>query len=409
MTRHAMTRHATIRRATTRRATIRPVTGRPGVTLVELMVALGLFSILLATTLNFYRHQGVAFTDGNSRMTVMQNLRYGVNALEQNLRTAGVGVPAKQPVLVYAGKDVIAFNADYGTNLANDFFAVYYDPRLPNGAVSALDPSRKFTLPRTTFTYPDSAYFLGSGNSPAETIIFYFEPDTTTARTDDYVLYRQVNDQKPETVARRLLKTSRDFFTYYVLDDTRSGSPVVEVPSSYLPGWHAVPIHGSPADTGQAAGVDSVRAVRVTFAATNGRPGSHESVREISRLIRLPNAGLATQPNCGNKPILGTSLLAVGRGPTQTVPGRIELTWAPATDEVSGEMDVLRYVIWRRTGDTGPWGDPLTSVSPGATSYLYRDFSAAEGVAYTYALAAQDCTPQFSAMATAGPVMWAPE
>ncbi|MDX1676063.1 MAG: prepilin-type N-terminal cleavage/methylation domain-containing protein, partial [Longimicrobiales bacterium] len=148
----------------------RPASARPGVTLVELVVALGIFSVLLATTLSFYRQQGEAFTEGNERMTVMQNLRYGENAVEQNVRTAGIGVPSKQPVVVYAGEDVIAFNADYATNLANDFFAAFYDPWLPNSAVSAVTPSRAFTIPGTTFVYPDSAYFQGSTNSPAETI-----------------------------------------------------------------------------------------------------------------------------------------------------------------------------------------------------------------------------------------------
>lgn len=381
-------------------------TRRPGVTLVELMIALGLFSILLTTTMSFYRQQGSAFTAGNSRMAVMQNLRYGINAIEQNLRTAGVGVPSKQPVLVYAGHDVIAFNADYGTNIENDVFAVYFDPRLPSAAVSALSPARKITIPRTTFAYPDSAYYLGSGNSPAETIIFFFEPDTTTTRTDDYVLYRQVNDQAPETVARRLLKTDRDFFTYYILDETRTGSPVVEAPSSYVPGSHSVAIHGSPADTGTVAGVDSIRAVRVTYGATNSQPGRREAVREITRLIRLPNSGLAAQPICGSKPILGTALLIAGRAPTETVAGHIELQWARATDEATGEQDVIRYVLWRRTGDSGAWGDPLASVPPGASSYLYRDFTAEPDVGYTYALAAQDCTPQYSPLAASVLESW---
>lgn len=379
---------------------------RPGVSLVELMIALALFSILLATTLSFYRQQGKAFTQGNSRMTVMQNLRYGVNTLEQQLRTAGVGVPTKQPVLIYAAVDALAFNADYATNIENDFFATYYDPRLPNEAVSALTPSRRITLPGSTFTYPDSAYHLGSANSPAETIIFYFEPDTATARQDDYVLYRQVNDREPETVARRLLKTDSDFFTYYVLVSPQSGSPIAEVPSADLPTFHQEPIHGAPGDTGAFALSDSIRAVRATYAATNGLSGSNESVREITRLIRLPNAGLATQPNCGYKPILGSSLSATGVAPTETVSGHILLQWARATDEASGEQDVLRYVLWRKTPVAASWGDPMASVSPGLSNYSYRDFSAAEGVTYLYALAAQDCTPQYSPMAVSEEVLW---
>ncbi len=165
------------------------MSGRSGFSLVELVVALAIFSVLLATTLGFYQQQGVAFRESNDRMTVMQNLRYGVNTVEQNVRTAGVGVPSKQPVIVYADDDVIAFNADYATNIANDFFAVFYDPRLPDDAVTAVTPGRAFTIPTTGFTYPDSAYYQGSGNSPAETITLYFRPtpaprgSTTTSCT----------------------------------------------------------------------------------------------------------------------------------------------------------------------------------------------------------------------------------
>ncbi len=174
---------------------------RSGVTLIELMVALALFSVLLTTTLAFYQRQGDAFTEGNDRMAVMQNLRYAVNDVEQSLRTAGVGVPTEQPVIVYADADVVAFNADYATNRTNDFFAVFQDPALPDAAVGAVGPDRAFTIPRSGFTYPATAYFAGSGNSPAETIVLYFAPDTTTPRTDDYALYRQVNGLEPDVVA----------------------------------------------------------------------------------------------------------------------------------------------------------------------------------------------------------------
>lgn len=374
-----------------------------GVSLVEFIVALALFSVLLATTLSFYRQQGTAFTQGNSRMTVMQNLRYGVNSIKQSLRTAGAGLPTQQPLLVYAGVDVLAFNADYATNIENDFFAVYFDPRLRDAEVSALTASRQITIPNTTFQYPSASYFLGSGNSPAETIIFYFDLDEGTSRTDDYVLYRQVNDQPPEVVARRLLRTDHEFFTYYVLDDAVAGSPIREVVTTDLPAAHTEPVHGAPGDATLA---DEIRAVRVSYASTNGLSGARESAREITRLIRLPNAGLASQPTCGNQPLLGTALAATGVAPTETVAGHIELEWGVATDEASGEQDVIRYVLWRRVGGSGSFGDPIASVSPGAASYVHRDFSAADGVQYSYALAAQDCTPQYSDIITTGTVSW---
>lgn len=379
---------------------------RPGVTLVELMVALAVFAALLATTLGFYRAQGTAFTRGNERMTLMQNLRYGVNTLEQNLRTAGVGVPAEQPVLVYAGEEVVAFNADYATADPSDAFAVYRDTRLPAGARTSVPPSERFVIPRTGVSYPDSAYYVGSTASPAETITFFFAPDSTTPRTDDHVLYRQVNRLAPDVVARRLLRSERPFLTYYVTRRDGAEGPVAAVPPSRLPATHAVPIHGSPGDTGWVAGVDSIRAVEVAYTVTNGLEGEREQRREIRRLIRLPNAGLETRRVCGNIPLLGTALVAVGQAPDASTPGHIHLQWGAATDEKSGEGDVLRYVVWRRESGSAPWGDPLVSLSPGSTLYEYDDFTARPGVAYAYALAAQDCTPQYSKLSVTGPVSW---
>lgn len=379
------------------------MSGRPGVSLVELIVALAIFSVLLATTLGFYQQQGAAFTEGNDRMAVMQNLRYGVNTVEQNVRTAGTGVPSKQPVIVYADDDVIAFNADYASNVANDFFAVFYDPRLPDDAVSAVTPSRAFTVPMSGFTYPDSAYYQGSANSPAETITLFFRPDTSSTRTDDYVLHRQVNDLAPDVVARRILATDRPFFTYYRVDPGATGGPISALAPSELPAAHTVPIHGSVADTGAVALVDSIYAVRVSYAATDGVSGSGENLRQITRLIRLPNAGVETQPNCGNRPLLGTPLVATAfDGPG----GYIRLQWGQAIDETTGERDVIRYVLWRRQGTSGGWGDPLVSVSPGSSTYVHDDQSATEGVTYSYALAAQDCTPQYSPVAVTSGVSW---
>ena len=383
------------------------MTRRPGVSLTELMIALSLFSILLATSLGFYKQQGDAFTQGNDRMTLMQNLRYGIDALEQNLRTAGVGVPIKQPVMVYVGEYAVTFNADYATRTPGDFFAVYHDPLLPEAGVSAPPPSRKFTIPGTAFAYPDSAYFSGSTNSPAETITFFFALDTSTSRADDYVLYRQVNDLDPEIISTHLLRTAAPFFTYYVHWPEGDTQSIVKLDGSYLPAAHTEAIHGSPGDTGIVAGVDSVRAVRVTYAATNGYDGDREITRQITRLIRLPNTGMAASRSCGNRPFLNTSLLATGVAPTESTGGHIRLGWAQATDEYTGEQDVLRYVIWRRPAGTIAWGDPLISIPPGSSTYVHRDFSAAGGQQYDYALAAQDCTPQYSDLTTAEGVSWA--
>ncbi|MBW3554046.1 MAG: hypothetical protein KY466_11070 [Gemmatimonadetes bacterium] len=379
---------------------------RPGFSLAELIIALGMFSALLVASLGFYRQQGRAFNSGNERMTLMQNLRYGVDALEQNLRTAGIGVPVRQPVVVYAGERVFAFNANYATNTQDDLFAVYHEDELASTAVNALTPDRKITLPATSFAYPDSAYSDGGGNSQAETITFFFALDNTTARLDDYALFRQVNDGTAEVIARHLLPTGRPFFSYYLVDPDASGTPVSEVPPSYIPAAHTVPLHGTPADTGIVAAADSIRAVRVSYAATNGLEGERETVRELTRLIRLPNAGIATERTCGNKPLLGTSLVAAGVKATETTPGHVALNWGRAIDEHTGERDVLRYVVWRRPHSTTKWGDPLVSIPAGADAYSYQDFTATVAQKYVYAVAAQDCTPQYSSQAVSNEAEW---
>ena len=74
----------------------------------------------------------------------------------------------------------------------------------------------------------------------------------------------------------------------------------------------------------------------------------------------------------------------------------IDLTWPAAADEVGGERDVLRYVIWRRPFGAAVWGDPYRSIPAGNATYLFNDQQVAVGETWEYQLAAQDCTPALS-------------
>ncbi|MEJ2216207.1 MAG: hypothetical protein P8099_06290 [Gemmatimonadota bacterium] len=378
---------------------------RPGMSVLELVIAMTIFSVIIVASMSFFQYQGKAFSRANELMALEQNLRYGVTSLEQNLHTLGINVPAKQPDLVYADTDVVAFNADYATRDPNDAFAVYYDPGLSDSAASALTHADRFRLPHTSFYYPDTTYLVSDANSPAETIIFFFEPDSTTSRSDDYALYRQVNRMAPELLARNLLRTDgKPFFEYYEVDpDVPPDSAIQPIPEADLPLAHSVPIHGALGDTASYARIDLVRGVHVQYTTTNGDDGPDQQMRDISRLIQLPNAGLNTPRICGNAPLLGnTAFLAQTLTDGEGKP-YIDLTWNAATDEVSGEKDVVRYVIWRRTSTAMPWGNPFVSVPAGETSYELADNSiqAGLGITYYYRLAAQDCTPQLSSMALA--------
>jgi prepilin-type N-terminal cleavage/methylation domain-containing protein len=376
---------------------------RSGMSMLELLIAMAIFSVIIVASMSFFQYQGRAFSRANELMALEQNLRYGVSSLEQNLHTLGINVPPEQPGLIYAGADVLAFNADYATKDPNDAFSVYYDAGLDDGAASALTESDRFQLPHTTFFYPDTTYRVSAANSPAETIIFFFEPDSTTTRTDDYALYRQVNRTAPELLARNLLRTNgQPFFQYYeVQPGVPPDSAIQLVPETDLPLSHSVPIHGSLGDTANVARLDLVRGVQVRYTTTNGDAGADQQLRDISRLIRLPNAGLSTPRICGDRPLLGnTGFHALAK---TDAGGKVyvELSWNPATDDATGERDVVRYVLWRRTSSMLPWGNPFVSVPAGQTSYVLADNSVQSGlgVTYYYRLAAQDCTPQLSEMA----------
>lgn len=382
------------------------IRSRAGVTLMELLVALLVGALVMQIALAFFARQGRSFSNGVTAMGTMQNARYAINAMEKDVRTMGIGVVARQPSLVYAGPDVVAFNANYASNLSNDINAVYVDVSAPAGQVEAATSATRFTIPMTSAGYPDTNYDDGGSNSPAETISFFFQPDPTTTRGDDYVLYRQVNGTTPAVVSRNLLKVSGANFLEYMAVEVPADSATRMVTLGSGPFRHSAAVHGSDQDVGAAAKVDSIRAVRVRYSVTSGTAGPADPVRTVNRVIRMPNAGLAVRSVCGDAP-QATALVAT----VVTLPDgskAIRLAWSPSVDESAGEADVLRYVVWRRLNGQ-PLGDPFVSIPAGGGSYTYVDQSVTPGLPgvpnqYQYALAAQDCTPARSTQSFSGTV-----
>ena len=374
-----------------------------GFTLVELIIVTVVFGIVLTGTLGFMTVQHKAFLKGADRLMTLQNLRYAYQTLEIDLTTLGSNVPVGQPAMVLADGDVIAFTGDYTSNLANDVSAVYIDPDAPNGLVQA--PLVTISIPNSPFAWPDTIYVAPGGTpSMAELIIYFFEPDVSTARADDYVLKRQVNDAAPEVLARNLMKQgSTPFFRYFrERRYTSQSSDLDSIPDGDLPLFHSVMIHGSTSDTATSAKGDSIRAVRVSFRSTNGRPGADEWFADLSRVIDLPSAGYGIMMTCGDEPILGSPLTVQVVNPDPLEPPVVRLDWLPATDESVGEKDVIRYVLYRRpVPNIGDWGDPFLSIPAGAASYTYEDATVQVGATYQYAHAAQDCTPTLSPLSQA--------
>jgi prepilin-type N-terminal cleavage/methylation domain-containing protein len=374
---------------------------RAGMTLVELTVAMTIFSIIVAGGLGFLASQTNLFARSVERTSALTRIRYAVHELKEDLPTLGSNVASGQPELVYAGADVIAFNADYASNVPNDVFAVFVDTDAPAAEVTA--PTSPLTIPRTAVVYGDTTYETGAGtNSPAELLVFYFEPDTSTADADDFALYRRVNHLPAERLATGLYRQEgQPFFEYSSVSS--GGGMMTMVPAAELPLVHTAKVHLGPADTGAAAKIDSVRAVTVRIEARHiGRAASSAPLR-VSRAIPMPNAGLRQTRSCGSRPILLSVLSAV---PTVLPSGdpAIDLSWTPAMDEASGEGDVVRYLIWRQEAPAGTWDDPFLSIPAGSATYAYTDAEVLPGTTYVYALAAQDCTPSLSDITQAGPI-----
>lgn len=381
-------------------------TDERGMTLVEILIVISIFAFIVAGAMGFMATQNKAFYRGAEKMTALQNLRFTLDRLETDLQTAGTGVPQGQPWMLYAGDKAIAFAADYATNVANNLGAVYYDPGAPTGTVSSLRTS--VTIPTTSFVVGDTLYHdppLSSNPSPAEVIMFFFTPDTATARSDDYALYRQVNNAAPELVSRSLLQMgSEPFFRFfYQRDSTGVASFNDSIPANQLPLKHAAKLEASVADTGQSARLDLFRAVRVQVRATNGLTGPEERTADLSLMIDMRNSKYPRLQSCGDDPILGTAGFSAMDVDTTAGQDAVLLQWNPATDETMGEQDVIRYTLWRRlAGD--PWADPFLSIPAGAATYSYLDTNVTVGDTYVYAVAAQDCTPKLSGMLEAAPV-----
>ncbi|MEE8062398.1 MAG: prepilin-type N-terminal cleavage/methylation domain-containing protein, partial [Gemmatimonadales bacterium] len=92
---------------------------RRGMTLVEMLVALIIFTIILAGALGALRSQSRGFDRGSDDMSMLQNMRFAADLLDQEIRTAGTNLAADQPPVVYAGANAFAINADLTSNVAN--------------------------------------------------------------------------------------------------------------------------------------------------------------------------------------------------------------------------------------------------------------------------------------------------
>lgn len=382
-------------------------TARSGFSLVEILVAMTVTSILIAATVPFFIAQARAVSSTAARTDAHHNARYAVNTIDRDLRVVGVGVVDAQPMVVYAASNAITINADLVSS-APDASAVYSDPDAPLDAVSSLGKAGQVTLPLSSLMYPDTTYYLTmSVPSAAETISFWVSKDSTSKKTDQYILFRRVNATKPRVVAKNIvMQSGHPMFRYFKQD---SVGTLIEIAQGSLPLYHSAPLHsvtlGSKPDTGKSAQTDSIRAVSARVVSRYWDKRSNKELLDTAEVfIRMPNAGLHRVATCGERPIFEQTVTSkVNTDPMTGMP-TVLLSWSPAKDEAGGELDVERYALYRRKTTDLLFAEPLAILPAGTPTYSYLDTDVAPGDEFVYAVGAQDCTPKTSNVATTGTV-----
>jgi prepilin-type N-terminal cleavage/methylation domain-containing protein len=377
------------------------MTNRRGFTIVEVAISLILLAILTGAAVQYMRKQTGLVNRETARMDAMQNAQFSASQIERELREAGAGVADAQPMLVQVDSEAMTFNANMVSVDTGDVRAVYQIRDADTNAARAMFKTERAPLPNSSPVrgYPDTTYTAASGvPSGAETISYFLRPDSTTTRTDDYLLFRRVNALPPTLVARSIVRIlARDtmpFFTYYKSDTLNRLTPISR---AQLPLYHGM-IHGAVDDTGKYALTDSIRAVRVHFltAARDPRTGA-DALRTVETMVRLMNSGLLVRNSCGQPPYPGGTPVVVSNVAGATP--KVTITWTKSSDDNAGEKDIERYAIFRRLSSGTAFGDPITSI-PGqlAASYSFTDFAVVQGQTYVYGVAAQDCTPALSSV-----------
>ncbi|MEO5815482.1 MAG: prepilin-type N-terminal cleavage/methylation domain-containing protein [Gemmatimonadaceae bacterium] len=380
---------------------------RQGFTLAEVAISILILMIITGAAVQFMRKQTGLVTRETARMDAMQNAQFSAAQIERELREAGAGVADMQPVMVQADSEAMTFNANMVSIDTGDVRAVYQIRDADTNSARAMFKSERLVLPNSSPNkyYPDTTYLAATGiQSGAETISYYLRPDSTTTRTDDYLLFRRVNAQPITLVARSIVKMpSRDtmpFFTYYKSDTLNRLTPIAR---NTLPLYHGI-IHGAVDDTGRFARTDSIRAVRVHFLTAARDPRTNtDALRTVETMVRVMNSGLLDRTSCGQPPYPGGTPFVVTNLITQTP--KATITWTKSTDDNAGEKDIERYAIFRRLSTATVFGDPISSV-PGrlAASYNFVDNAVVQGQTYVYGIAAQDCTPSLSSVVSSAAV-----
>jgi prepilin-type N-terminal cleavage/methylation domain-containing protein len=367
---------------------------RGAFTLVEVIIALTLLSILGAAAVTFLVKQTRAVMVISGRLDAQQNVSFAIDAISHDLRVAGVGLGNQQPMIIEAHPYAVTFNADLvTTDTSAVTTATYFDPSVPESLTVALKPADKITYPLGTLSYPDSTYYQSSGLlSNAETVSYYFTPDSTTSVAGEYLLLKRINNAAPTLLARGIVFPGGTPGFRYFIPGTAINSRV-ELTGATLP------LYFKAGSVGPDTMLAKISEVRVQLDAMYVDPVEGDVYRSANENVPLLNAGLAHTQGCQSPPLAPATLTqtAAPTGDSVTV------GWPASGDEIAGKHDVKSYSIYRQVSGSGTWNTPIyTIAAAGTPTYAFQDKAVPLGSSYTYAVVARDCTPSLSGL-TQGP------
>jgi len=271
---------------------------------------------------------------------------------------------------------------------------------MDSSGTDAMNNLNKVVLPNSAVSYPDSNYMNGGITSPAETIQYWLVKDSAATRTDQYILYRRVNNLPQRLVAKGIIVPAGTNFFQYMKPNAAGGLDSIK--AAKLPIFHSAPIHGSPADTGSSALTDSIRVVRMTVTGLYNDPDKGAIMKTVVSSTKLLNAGMSRSSVCGDLPIAVTTATAT-RWPFFGTPTKVKIAWNSSLDQDAGEKDVGRYMVFKKKVGSSDWGNPIADIAASQANYSLDDTSLSSGN-WVYGIIAQDCSPSNSAVTSTGPV-----
>ena len=225
--------------------------------------------------------------------------------------------------------------------------------------------------------------------------MYWASVDSTSGKTDEYVLFRRVNNGPISVIARGFqIPAGQSLFSYTRVD---SAARVVAVATSKLPiYWDAVNSWS-----------DSIRTVTINLVGIfHGRNIHNDTLtmkRPINSQTALANIGLAQVKSCGDIP-LNPGVPSVVMVQVTGVNHHVTVTWTASADEAGGEKDVERYPLFRRRVGF-PFVDPIAVSGKGGATYTWDDFGLQPGLLFEYGVAAQDCSPANSTIRVSSPIL----